>query len=50
LRNNSQKILFEEIDKDADEEEYSAEMQLSYLIKTLGAENFTLIPVAYFFK
>ncbi|KRX06510.1 hypothetical protein PPERSA_05123 [Pseudocohnilembus persalinus] len=38
-------VNFEETDKDADEEEYSIEMQLPFLIKALGIDNFTLIPI-----
>ncbi|EGR29819.1 hypothetical protein IMG5_148030 [Ichthyophthirius multifiliis] len=36
---------FETTDKDAEEEEHSLEMQLCFLIKTLGAENIKLIPI-----
>ncbi|EAS01287.2 AmmeMemoRadiSam system protein B (macronuclear) [Tetrahymena thermophila SB210] len=36
---------FEVSDKDAEEEEHSIEMQLCFLIKTLGLENIKLIPV-----
>lgn len=36
---------FEVTDKDAEEEEHSIEMQLCFLIKTLGLENIRLVPI-----
>lgn len=36
---------FELTDKDAEEEEHSIEMQLCFLIKSLGLDNIKLIPI-----
>jgi len=38
-------VIFENTDKDAEEEEHSIEMQLPFLVKVLSVENFTLIPI-----
>lgn len=38
-------LIYEEIDKDADEEEFGIEMQLPFIAKVIGIENCDLIPI-----
>ncbi len=40
-----EKTQWEETDKDSEEEEHSIEMQLPFLVKSLGIENIKIVPI-----
>lgn len=45
IKKLKEQIEFVDTDKDAEEEENSIEMHLPFLAKTIGVDNFKLIPI-----